>query len=172
MRRRTQVAAGCIALFSSASLLQTAVAFVTSGRGIPAWDSPTTVKSSPRSSKDATAQLRRHEGTARRRGRARTDLSALPVLESLSLFDTLPTDVSSAASSTSSLLGSIANAEAMDVLGATKSAPVHSEFELLEYAELWSILAMSCIVALLVAWEESIEVRPAEVIRYALRRTS
>lgn len=157
-----QVAAGCITLLSSASLLQPAVAFVSSGR--PAWDSPPpTVTSFPRSSKDSTAQLRRREAAAaRRRGQAGTDLSALPVLESLSLFDALPTDASSAvsaASSTSSLLGSIANAEAMDALteASTKSTSVHSDFELLEFAELWSVLAMTCIVALLVAWEESIE---------------
>jgi len=157
-----QIAAGCIALLSSASLLQPAVAFVSSGR--PAWDSPPpTVTSFPRSSKDSTAQLRRREAAAaRRRGQAGTDLSALPVLESLSLFDALPTDASSAvsaASSTSSLLGSIANAEAMDALteASTKSTSVHSDFELLEFAELWSVLAMTCIVALLVAWEESIE---------------
>jgi len=157
-----QIAAGCIALLSSASLLQPAVAFVSSGR--PAWDSPPpTVTSFPRSSKDSTAQLRRREAAAaRRRGQAGTDLSALPVLESLSLFDALPTDASSAvsaASSTSSLLGSIANAEAMDALteASTKSTSVHSDFELLEFAELWSVLAMTCIVALLVAWEESVE---------------
>lgn len=168
-----QIAAGCIALLSSASLLQPAVAFVSSGR--PAWDSPPpTVTSFPRSSKDSTAQLRRREAAAaRRRGQAGTDLSALPVLESLSLFDALPTDASSAvsaASSTSSLLGSIANAEAMDALteASTKSTSVHSDFELLEFAELWSVLAMTCIVALLVAWEESIEVRPDEDTRYAL----
>ena len=157
MRRRIQAAAGCVALLSSLP----AAAFVSSGKSVPARDSPSTVTSFPRSSKDPTALLRRREGAAaarRRRGRAGTDLSALPVLESLSLFDALPTAASSAASSTSSLLGSIA--EAGDALEVTSSTPVHSEFELLEFAELWSVLAMSCIVALLVAWEEAIEVRP------------
>ena len=155
MRRRIQAAAGCVALLSSLP----AAAFVSSGKSVPARDSPSTVTSFPRSSKDPTALLRRREGAARRRrGRAGTDLNALPVLESLSLFDALPTAVGSAASSTSSLLGSIA--EAGDALDVTSSTPVHSEFELLEFAELWSVLAMSCIVALLVAWEEAIEVRP------------
>ena len=155
MRRRIQAAAGCVSLLSSLP----AAAFVSSGKSVPARDSPSTVTSFPRSSKDPTALLRRREGGARRRrGRAGTDLSALPVLESLSLFDALPTAVGSAASSTSSLLGSIA--EAGDALEVTSSTPVHSEFELLEFAELWSVLAMSCIVALLVAWEEAIEVRP------------